>query len=128
MLGLTVWGLPALGDFPSTGEMTFFNPGGFPYCWGNVLFSFQILTMLRGYSFFVSAIAKFHADYKNISFTKYIFGLCALLYFDTSSNNFMTGHIPGNYSEDSTTYQFQFRLTTAGPRTNNRLNKELSCN
>ena len=30
----------------------------------------------------------------------------------------MTGHIPGNYSQDSTTYQFQFRLRTAGPRTN----------
>ena len=26
----SVWGLPALGDSPSTGEMTFFNPGDFP--------------------------------------------------------------------------------------------------
>ena len=45
ILCLSVWGLPALGDFPSTGEMTFFIPGGFPQCWGNVFFSFLILTI-----------------------------------------------------------------------------------
>ena len=66
----SVWGLPALGDFPSTGEMTFFNPGEFPQCWGNAFLSFLILTMKIGcyeaIVFFLSA--KFHTDYENISF------------------------------------------------------------
>ena len=77
---LAVWGLPALGDFHKTGEMTFFNHGGFPQCWGNAFFSFLILTMKIGcyeaIVFFLNA--KFHTDYVNISFMgciKNIFGI-----------------------------------------------------
>ena len=42
---ISVRGHSVLGNFPSTREMAFFNPGEIPQYWGNSVFSFLILTL-----------------------------------------------------------------------------------